>query len=148
MPLPFVIPLLAASGAAAVIAGIAAYSGADEGRRLLRELQSGRRRSCGSLKHGEIAAVVGRVESEQQALTAPLAGHAKVRHFRQRGMIFAFDVTTDRADFARWFFAEALAQELLLRPIGRTVYLMPPYIVTDAEFELLVARTAEILDAA
>jgi adenosylmethionine-8-amino-7-oxononanoate aminotransferase len=83
-----------------------------------------------------------------QALAGPLAGHRKVRHFRQRGMIFAFDVATDRADFARWFFAEALARELLLRPIGSTVYLMPPYIVTDTEFALLVARTAEILDAA
>jgi len=63
-------------------------------------------------------------------------------------MIFAFEVATARPDFARWFFSAALARELLLRPIGRTVYLMPPYIVTDAEFELLVTRTAEILDAA
>ena len=51
-------------------------------------------------------------------------------------------------DFARWFFAEALARELLLRPIGRTVYLMPPYVVSDAEFGLLVARVADILDRA
>ncbi len=82
------------------------------------------------------------------ALAAPLAAHPKVRHFRQRGMIWAFDVDTDRADFARWCFAEGLARELLLRPIGRTVYFMPPYIVTDDEFALLVARTQAILDAA
>jgi adenosylmethionine-8-amino-7-oxononanoate aminotransferase len=62
-------------------------------------------------------------------------------------MILAVDVETARPDFARWFFAEALARELLLRPIGRTVYLMPPYIVTDAEFLLLVTRVVEILDA-
>ena len=82
------------------------------------------------------------------AAASPLAGHAKVRHFRQRGMIIAFDVETSRPDFARWCFAEGLARELLLRPIGSSVYFMPPYVLTDAEFALLVERTAEILDLA
>jgi adenosylmethionine---8-amino-7-oxononanoate aminotransferase len=81
-------------------------------------------------------------------LAAPLAAHLRVRNFRQRGMIWAFDVDTGRADFARWCFAEAMARGLLLRPIGHTVYFMPPYIVTDDEFALLAARTAEILDGA
>lgn len=72
MPFPL-LPVLVASGAMAAIAGIAAYGANDEGKRLLRELQEGARRTCGSLKHGEIAAVVGRVESDQQRLTAPLS---------------------------------------------------------------------------
>ena len=82
------------------------------------------------------------------ALAAPLAAHPKVRNFRHRGMIWAFEVDTPRLDFARWCFAEGLARELLLRPIGRTVYFMPPYIVTDDEFALLAARTLEIVDRA
>jgi adenosylmethionine---8-amino-7-oxononanoate aminotransferase len=81
-------------------------------------------------------------------IVGPLAAHPKVRAFRRCGMIQAFEVDTMRADFSRWFFAEALLRELLLRPIGRTVYFMPPYVVTDDEFALLCARTAEILDAA
>ena len=81
-------------------------------------------------------------------VAAPLAAHARVRNFRQCGMIWAFDVDTERADFARWCFSEAMARGVLLRPIGHTVYFMPPYIVTDAEFALLATRTAEILDAA
>ena len=63
-------------------------------------------------------------------------------------MIWAFEVETARADFARWCFAEGLARELLLRPIGRTVYFMPPYVLTDDEFALLVGRTHDILDTA
>jgi adenosylmethionine---8-amino-7-oxononanoate aminotransferase len=82
------------------------------------------------------------------ALAGPIAAHSKVRNFRRQGMIWAFDVDTSRTDFARWCFAEGLARELLLRPIGRTVYFMPPYIVTDEEFALLAARTHEILDHA
>ncbi len=81
------------------------------------------------------------------ALAAPLAAHPRVRDFRRCGMIWAFEVDTGRADFARWCFAEGLAREILLRPIGRTVYFMPPYVVTDDEFALLVARTGEIIDA-
>ena len=81
------------------------------------------------------------------ALAAPLAAHRSVRNFRRCGMIWAFEVETDRADFARWCFAEGLTRELLLRPIGKTVYFMPPYIVTDDEFALLASRTGEILDA-
>jgi len=82
------------------------------------------------------------------ALAAPLAAHPRVKHFRQRGMIWAFEVDTPRADFARWCFAEGLQRELLLRPLGHTVYFMPPYVVTDDEFALLAARTLEIVERA
>jgi adenosylmethionine-8-amino-7-oxononanoate aminotransferase len=82
------------------------------------------------------------------ALAAPLAAHPKVRHFRQRGMIWGFEVDTSRGDFARWCFAEGLERELLLRPLGKTVYFMPPYIVTDDEFALLCARTLAIVERA
>src|SRR5512147_1652118 len=47
------------------------------------------------------------------ALAAPLAAHSKVEHFRHRGMVWAFEVATGRADFARWCFAEGLSRELL-----------------------------------
>lgn len=79
------------------------------------------------------------------ALLAPLAASPNVRDFRNCGMIFAFEVETGRPDFARWCFAEGLAAELLLRPIGRTVYLMPPYILTDDEMALLATRVTAIV---
>jgi len=63
-------------------------------------------------------------------------------------MIFAWEVDTTRGDFARWCFGEALDSELLLRPIGRTLYLMPPYIVTDDEMTLMARRILAILDRA
>ena len=82
------------------------------------------------------------------ALAEALAAHPKVRAFRRRGMIWAFEVESARAEFARWCFAEVLARELLLRPIGRTVYFMPPYVLTDDEFALLAGRTGDIVDRA
>jgi adenosylmethionine-8-amino-7-oxononanoate aminotransferase len=81
-------------------------------------------------------------------LVRPIAEHRRVRNVRRRGMIVAFDVAAGRNDFARWCFAQALEREVLLRPIGSTVYFMPPYVVTDDEFALLVDRVAAIVDAA
>jgi adenosylmethionine-8-amino-7-oxononanoate aminotransferase len=62
-------------------------------------------------------------------------------------MIFAFDVDAD-AGFGRRFYRAALEREALLRPIGNTVYLMPPYILDDSEIEHLCRVTGEALDAA
>jgi adenosylmethionine---8-amino-7-oxononanoate aminotransferase len=81
---------------------------------------------------------------------APLATDERVKNFRQRGMIWAFDAVVDdpakAATFARRFFTEALKHELLLRPIGRTVYLMPPYILDDEEIATLATRTQAVFE--
>jgi adenosylmethionine-8-amino-7-oxononanoate aminotransferase len=81
-------------------------------------------------------------------MAAPIARHPVVRDFRQTGMIIAFDVDSARPDFARWCFEQGLRRELLLRPLGRSIYFMPPYTATDDEFAFLVAGTTAILDAA
>ncbi len=77
---------------------------------------------------------------------AALSSHPKVSHFRNCGMIWAFEVNTGIAHFSQQFFQAGLKQRLLLRPLGKTVYFMPPYIITDAEIDLLVNGTLHILD--
>ena len=85
------------------------------------------------------------VRAEKLSLALrPLATHSKVKHFRQQGMIWAFDAQVEdpslAATFSRRFFTSALKHELLLRPIGTTVYLMPPYVLSDADTGLLAER--------
>ena len=75
-----------------------------------------------------------------------LAAHPQVRHFRHLGMIWAFDVETERLDFSLAFFQAMLKRECLVRPIGKTVYFMPPYIITREEVQHLVKATLESLD--
>ncbi len=82
------------------------------------------------------------------ALAQPITSHRKVSHFRCLGMIWAFEVETSRPDFARWCFSEALRREILLRPIGKTVYWMPPYCLDESEMALLASRTQEIVECA
>ena len=80
---------------------------------------------------------------------APLDDNPRVRHLRQRGMITAFDVLLDdpgtAREFAAAFHAAARAEELLLRPIGNTVYLMPPYILDEPQIDWLAERTIAAL---
>ena len=81
------------------------------------------------------------------AAARPLAAHPRVRNFRNTGMIWAFEVAGAHASFAPDFYAAALGRELLLRPLGSTVYFMPPYVIGEDEIELLVTRAAALLDA-
>ena len=81
------------------------------------------------------------------AALAKVSTHPSVSNARQAGMICAFDVTPEVTDgFSRRFFAEALQQSVLLRPIGTTVYWMPPYVVSDEEIALLGDVTLAVLD--
>ena len=82
------------------------------------------------------------------AALAPLAAHPQVRHLRQRGMVAAFDVATDNPHFSRQFYRAALDRAALIRPIGNTVYLMPPYIIGDDEIAHLVTAIQGALAAA
>jgi len=81
---------------------------------------------------------------------APLLEHERVTNFRQRGMILAFDaVEPDNqraATFSRRFFTSAVENELLLRPIGRTVYLMPPYVLSEEDIVGLASRTRTVFE--
>lgn len=73
--------------------------------------------------------------------------HRQVRHLRQTGMITAFDVDTDDPAFSRRYHLAALKENLLLRPIGNTVYFMPPYVLNDADIDHLVSGAQRALQA-
>ena len=95
-----------------------------------------------------LRANIARAQALGDAVRAAFAGHPAVRHLRQRGMIVAFDVDTPRPDFAQRFFAAGLDHGVLLRPLGKTVYFMPPYIVDADDIAHLVRGAAAALQHA
>ena len=64
-----------------------------------------------------------------------------IEYLRHQGMIFAFDVKTNNSNFSKDCYMAALKQGLLIRPIGNTVYLMPPYVIDDAEVDIMLDAT-------
>jgi adenosylmethionine---8-amino-7-oxononanoate aminotransferase len=75
-----------------------------------------------------------------------LRKHPKVRHFRNTGMIWAFEIDSEDPSCGRNFYQAALARGMLLRPLGNTVYFMPPYVIEDSHIDFLIAGTLDILD--
>ena len=80
---------------------------------------------------------------------AGLAADARLTHVRQRGLIWAADVRAELAgaDFAARFHQAGLARELLIRPLGRTLYVLPPYVFDAAQARWLAGRLQSTLDA-
>jgi adenosylmethionine---8-amino-7-oxononanoate aminotransferase len=79
--------------------------------------------------------------------TEGLRSNPKVEHFRRAGMIWAFDVRGAKPGFGRRFYAGAIEAGLLLRPLGNTVYWMPPYTIARPEIDFLVDTLERNLDA-
>ncbi len=76
----------------------------------------------------------------------PLRDHPRVKNFRHTGMIWAFEVESRTPHFSRAFYQQALQHELLLRPMGNTVYFMPPYVISREETDFLVSGTLKTLE--
>jgi adenosylmethionine-8-amino-7-oxononanoate aminotransferase len=75
---------------------------------------------------------------------------SRIEHWRQQGMILAFDIKQDQiknlATFPREMFSQCIDKGLLIRPIGNTVYVMPPYILSTEETSQMGKAVARALD--
>jgi adenosylmethionine-8-amino-7-oxononanoate aminotransferase len=86
----------------------------------------------------ETWANIRRIEKAHKEFSARLHGHRLVKNLRQTGVIIAFELETGTEtsyfnglrDMIWRFFLE---KKLLLRPLGNTIYILPPYCITDDE---------------
>ncbi|HYZ31159.1 MAG TPA: aspartate aminotransferase family protein [Crenalkalicoccus sp.] len=116
-------------------------------------------------EEGLLENVVAMGERLAEGLTERLGNHRHVGDIRGRGLFRAVEFVTDRASKAPFDPAlrlnervkrEAMARGLACYPMGGTmdgrrgdhVLLAPPYIVTPAEVDMIVARFGEAVDAA
>jgi adenosylmethionine-8-amino-7-oxononanoate aminotransferase len=72
--------------------------------------------------------------------------HLPILYLRNKGMVWAFDVDTKQATFASDFYQQALAHGVLVRPIGNTIYFMPPYVINETEIEFLIQTTKACIE--
>lgn len=87
----------------------------------------------------------------QAAHVLQLVKHKKVAQIRQTGTIVAFEIqSSSTADYFNEirdeFYAEILKRGILLRPLGNTVYIMPPYTINSEELQLVYNQINEVLD--
>jgi adenosylmethionine-8-amino-7-oxononanoate aminotransferase len=89
--------------------------------------------------------------------TAALRDHGHVADVRQTGMIAAIEMVKDkksREPFAwqerrgRRVHLRALKRGVLLRPLGDVIYIMPPYVITPEEIDMVVDVVREGVELA
>ena len=98
----------------------------------------------------DVTARIAALGAALDAGLASLSGHARLRDPRRIGGIAAIDLDVGDAgylsDVAPRLRAGFLAAGLLLRPLGNTIYLMPPYCTRPAEIGAAFAAIGNIVD--
>jgi len=103
------------------------------------------------LTHPSCLGNINRVSGKHIAELDQLKDHPKLSDVRSRGTILAMDLNTDgetsyfnrKRDRIYSFFLE---KDILLRPLGNVIYVMPPYIIEDEELDLIYAAIHEYLE--
>ena len=96
-----------------------------------------------------VAERIATLAQRQSAQLTRLTSHPLVRNARQAGTITAVDVGEADgylSDLAPRLLAAFRARNVLLRPLGNTVYVMPPYCIEEAQLDRVYATIVEAIE--
>lgn len=96
------------------------------------------------LAEGNWHSQVANIEQQLACGLLPLAQHSRVKDVRVLGAIGVVECyqPVSMADIQAYF----VAQGVWIRPFGRLIYLMPPYIITPQELDKLISVIGQALD--
>lgn len=91
-----------------------------------------------------------RIHEKHQAFLSELPAHAIIKNPRLLGTILAFEIVTANADGYTNSLADELhrffrAKRIMLRPLGNTLYILPPYCITDEQLEQVYNSIRELI---
>jgi adenosylmethionine-8-amino-7-oxononanoate aminotransferase len=96
-----------------------------------------------------VAARIAALAAMQEERLAAFRSDPRVENVRRLGTVTALDLKVSDpgylADAGPRLAAQALAQGVLLRPLGNTVYVLPPYCITGAELDTIYAAILSAL---
>lgn len=95
------------------------------------------------LREKDMGAVVAHLESRMKEGLAPAGALPNVTDVRVLGSIGVVEV--DRAVDVGEFQKRCVDAGVWIRPFGRNVYIMPPYVIDDASLGRLIAATVELV---
>ncbi|AMD85544.1 adenosylmethionine-8-amino-7-oxononanoate aminotransferase [Capnocytophaga haemolytica] len=101
------------------------------------------------LESEEMQANIQRIMGRHKAFVAHIAQHPKVQNGRTLGVIMAFELkTAENTDYYGSFrdrlYNFFISEGVLLRPVGNTIYILPPYIISDTQ----LSRVYEVIEKA
>lgn len=99
--------------------------------------------SLGLLADGSWKDRVSRIERRMKSALEPARAYPQVADVRVLGAIGVLELCRE-ADMA-WMQRRFVEEGVWIRPFGRLAYLMPPFIISDAELELLCSALLKIV---
>ena len=98
-----------------------------------------------------VAERIGSLAAHQEARLAGLSGHPAIANPRRCGTIAAMELGSGDAaylsDLGPRLMAHFREANILLRPLGNTVYVMPPYCIGDGDLDAIYVSIRKIADA-
>ena len=89
------------------------------------------------------------IESHHAAFAATVRAHPMVVDVRQAGTILALELSTDTPSYHSSLrdrlYKFFLSRNIILRPLGNIIYILPPYCITAAELEYVYTCINEFL---
>ncbi len=107
------------------------------------------------LESAEIQQQIQQINQQHLAFQQRIATHPRVKTTRVLGVIFALEVKTesDQAYYGALrnkLYAYFLANGVILRPVGATIYILPPYVITPQQlqkiYQVIEAALVEVLE--
>jgi adenosylmethionine-8-amino-7-oxononanoate aminotransferase len=93
---------------------------------------------------------VGDLGQRQQSQLDRIALHPKATNTRRLGTIAAFEIEDGTGSYlsaiAPRLMAHARTHDVLLRPLGNTIYVMPPYCIDDRDLDAIYDVVTDFLD--
>ena len=90
-----------------------------------------------------------KIIESHEAFNSKIKNHAKVQSTRQLGVIFALDlnIEMDRYGSRRNEIQKSLLKKgVYLRPLGKTIYILPPYIISEKHLSKIYSSIEEVLE--
>ncbi len=101
------------------------------------------------LKSDDIQNHIKRVTKSHQEFGKRISSHSKVASVRQTGIIFAMDLDVETERYGNLrdkLFNYFMEHGVFLRPLGHTIYILAPYVISDEELEKVYDVIEEILE--
>ncbi|WP_420551779.1 adenosylmethionine--8-amino-7-oxononanoate transaminase [Tenacibaculum aiptasiae] len=101
------------------------------------------------LQSDEIQKNIQRISKAHQDFLNQITNHAKVTEVRSKGVILAIDLKTNAGRYGTLrdqLLKSFMDKGVFLRPLGNTIYIQPPYVITEQQLQKVYTTTKEVLD--
>ncbi len=101
------------------------------------------------LKSQEIQDAIQRIIAAHRLFDASVRTHPRISGTRQCGIIYALDLDLKSGHYGvlrDQLFSRFMDQGVFLRPLGNTIYIVPPFVITEMQLQKIYRAISVVLD--